>query len=308
MLDDREYMRAPAYRGRWSLTIWLVIVNAAAFVVQNLAYAAFRADSPMAISPVDRLFALSLDGLKHGYVWQLLTFQFMHGGLLHLILNCFAIYMFGRDVEESVGKRRFLTLYFSSGVIGGLFQVLGALIFQVIEAPMLASRFGGEVVGASAGAFGLVAAYATLYPERPLTLLLFFVLPISMRARFLLLISGLMAVFGLLFAHDGVAHAAHLGGMLTGIAFVRWAGRWQWPRFRQPFRRRAPRVLVATHTQKTSPWRPAKAEPNEDLPAAEFISREVDPILDKISQHGIHSLTERERKILEAARQKMAGH
>lgn len=300
MLGDREYMREPAYRGRWSLTIWLVIANAVAFVVQNLAYLAFPASSRIAVSPVDQFFALSLDGLKQGYVWQVLTFQFMHGGVLHLVLNCFAIYMFGRDVEESLGKRRFLTLYFGSGVIGGLFQVLGALVWT--------AKLGGEVVGASAGAFGLVAAYATLYPDRPLTLLLFFVLPVTMRARFLLLISGLMAVFGLLFARDGVAHAAHLGGMLTGIAFVRWAGQWDWPRLRQPFRRQAPRVLVATHTQKTAPWKPAKIEPVEDLPAAEFISREVDPILDKISQQGIHSLTEGERKILEAARKKMTGH
>lgn len=305
MLDDREYMREPAYRGRWSLTIWLVIVNVGAFVLQNLAYMAFPPANRFSLSPVDGLFALSLAGLKHGFVWQLLTFQFMHGGLLHLALNCFAIFMFGREVEGSLGGRRFLTLYFGSGVIGGLFQVLGALIFQVIQAPMFAARFGGEVVGASAGAFGLVAAYATLYPERPLTLLLFFILPVSLRARYLLLISGLMAVLGLVFAHDGVAHAAHLGGMVTGIAFVKWAGQWQWPRFRKPFLRRAPRVLVATHSQKVSPWRPTKAEPGEDLPPEEFISQAVDPILDKISQHGIHSLTERERQVLEAARRKM---
>ncbi len=225
MLGDREYMREPAYRGGWSgwlLTIWLVILNAVAFVVQNLAYQVFGH------ARIDELFALSLPGLKqHYYVWQLLTFQFMHGGLLHLALNCFAIYMFGREVEESLGKRSFLTLYFSSGIIGGLFQVLGALVWE--------ARCGGEVVGASAGAFGLVAAYATLYPQRPLTLLLFFILPITMRARYLLLISGLMAVFGLLFGHDGVAHAAHIGGMLTGIFFVRWAGEWQWPVSGNPF-------------------------------------------------------------------------
>jgi membrane associated rhomboid family serine protease len=292
MLEDREYMREPAYRGRWSLTIWLVIANTAAFVVQNVAYLVFRH------SPTDAYFALSLAGLKAGFVWQLLTFQFMHGGLWHLILNCFAIYMFGREVEESLGKRSFLTLYFSSGVMGGLFQVLGALA--------LPTRFGGEVVGASAGAFGLVAAYATLYPERPLTLLLFFILPITMRARFLLLISGLLALFGLVFPFDNVAHAAHLGGMLTGIIFVRWAGQWNWPVLRQPFRRQVRPVLVTTRAQKVAPWRPPRAAPVEDLPPDEFVSKEVDPILDKISAHGIHSLTERERQILEAARKKMA--
>jgi hypothetical protein len=121
-----------------------------------------------------------------------------------------------------------------------------------------------------------------------------------------LLISGLMAVLGLLFARDGVAHAAHLGGMLTGIVFVKWAGHWHWPQLRQVFRRPTPRVLVATRSEKATPWRPAKSDRTADLPADEFISQEVDPILDKISQHGIHSLTERERRILEAARQKMA--
>lgn len=290
VLEDRDYMREPAFRGRWSLTIWLVIVNVAAFLLQNLAYLA----APR--FPTNAYFALSLTGLKAGYVWQLLTFQFMHGGLLHLILNCFVIYMFGRALEEALGRRRFLTLYFASGVAGGLLQVLGALASERL--------FGGPVVGASAGAFGLVAAYAVLYPDRPLTLLLFFVLPVTMRARYLLLFSGVIALLGML-SPGGVAHAAHLGGMLTGIVFVKWAGHWHWPGVRQPFRRSSTRELVATRSEKAAPWRPPRTAAAEDLPADEFISREVDPILDKISQHGIHSLTARERQILEAARKKM---
>jgi membrane associated rhomboid family serine protease len=124
----------------------------------------------------------------------------MHGGIWHLLLNCFAIYMFGRAVEEALGRRGFLILYFASGVVGGLFQVLAALLVP--------SQFSGAVVGASAGAFGLTAAFAVLYPNRPLMLLLFFVLPVTMRAKYLLLISGLLAVFGLVFRSDNVAHAA----------------------------------------------------------------------------------------------------
>jgi membrane associated rhomboid family serine protease len=297
MLEDREYMREPAYQERWSLTIWLVIVNAVAFVTQKLAYLAFPASFPFE-SPVDRFFALSLPGLKEGYVWQFVTFQFMHGGIWHLLLNCFAIWMFGRAVEEALGRCSFLVLYFASGVMGGLFQVLAALLVP--------SQFSGAVVGASAGAFGLTAAFAVLYPNRPLTLLLFFVLPITMRAKYLLLISGLLAVFGLVFRSDNVAHAAHLGGMLTGIVFVRWASHWHWPQLRQPSRRRAQPALVTTHGQRTSPWRPPRVEADDDLSPDEFLSKEVDPILDKISAHGIHSLTERERKILEAARKKMS--
>ncbi len=78
--------------------------------------------------PTNGYFALSVEGLRHGFVWQLLTYQFMHGGLLHLLLNCWAIYVFGREVEETLGRNSFLTLYFTSGVIGGLFQALAGVL------------------------------------------------------------------------------------------------------------------------------------------------------------------------------------
>jgi hypothetical protein len=99
-----------------------------------------------------------------------------------------------------------------------------------------------------------------------------------------------------------VAHAAHLGGMLFGIFFIRYALDWHWPRLRLP--RPKARPLVRVQSDKTVYL--SKSNPIEDLPAEEFLSREVDPILDKISAHGIQSLTERERRILEAARAKMA--
>ena len=275
----------------------MLIVNIAAFVLQLLV-------SAFSKFPTNDYFALSVEGLRHGYVWQLLTFQFMHGGPLHLLLNCWAIFVFGREVEEALGRRSFLTLYFSSGVIGGLFQALAGVL--------LASRFGGSVVGASAGAFGLVAAFAVLYPERPLMMLLFFIIPVNMRAKFLLLFSALIALVGLAFPSNAangphIADAAHLGGMLTGIVFVRYAvhWHWQWPRFKQP-RRLPPRRLVQVRSQTSAPWAPSKNVVEEDLPPEEFLSKEVDPILDKISAHGIQSLTERERRILEAAREKMA--
>ena len=306
MLENRDYMRAPAFEPRRPMTITLLVVNVIAFVVQTVSYYQFPAASPLAVPPTDAFFALSVNGLKAGYVWQLLTFQFMHGGLLHLLLNCWALYVFGRAVEEALGRRSFLALYFSSGVLGGLLQMLGALVWH--------ANFGGLVVGASAGIFGLIAAFATLYPERQLTLLLFFVVPVNLRAKHLLLLSGVIALLGILlprplaFLFGNVAHAAHLGGMIMGIAYVRQIMHWQWnwwhPR-RQP-RRPPPRELVKAATSK---WRgDHKASPvaREEVSAEEFLSREVDPILDKINAHGIQSLTERERKILESAREKMS--
>src|SRR5439155_20817412 len=103
----------PFRSGWWgSMTVWLVITNVIAFLLQLLLASA----APKAYE----YFPLSVDGLLHGYVWQLLTFQFMHAGWLHLLLNCWGIYMFGREVEDVLGSNRFLTLYFYSGVIVGL--------------------------------------------------------------------------------------------------------------------------------------------------------------------------------------------
>ena len=294
MLENRDYMRAPSFEPRRLVTITFLIINVVAFVLQNVA--AYYAPS----LPVSKYLALSKAGLGEGYVWQLLTFQFLHSGPMHLLLNCWALYVFGRAVEDAVGRRSFVLLYFSSGVLGGLCQMVGALLWS--------SHLGGAVVGASAGVFGLVAAYATLYPERQLTLLLFFVLPISMRARYLLLFSAMMAVFGIVFPDGQVAHAAHLGGMLMGIAYIRQIIHWQWNwlQFRRPPRRTPPRELVKVAATKWPGARQAGPDLGEEVSTEEFLSREVDPILDKISAHGIQSLTEQERKILEAARKKMA--
>jgi len=304
-LADRYYMRQPKSGLSWSATVTLVVTLVIAFLLQ------------IAVLPVefsDQYLALSLDGLKQGFVWQLLTYQFMHGGWIHLLLNCWAIYMFGREVEWMLGKARFLTLYFCSGVFGGLLQMLGAGLWP--------SHFGGAVVGASAGGFGLVAAFAALDPQRQLTMLLYFVLPVRMRAKtlliFCLVLTGLGIAFPSSFFGGGIAHAAHLGGILAGLAWIKLG--WHrdhvtlpWERWMAWWRRLGPlqsrqrkRELVRAAVVQGRPWRTTPTDAEAELPPEEFISRQVDPILDKISAHGIQSLTERERKILEDARKKMA--
>jgi hypothetical protein len=108
-----------------------------------------------------------------------------------------------------------------------------------------------------------------------------------------------------------VAYAAHLGGMFTGFVFVRQfiQGHWRWPQWRLPASRRvAPREFVVTRAGRGKFWQSAGGKPDEELSTDEFVKSEVDPILDKISAHGIQSLTAREREILEKARGKMAKH
>jgi membrane associated rhomboid family serine protease len=290
-LADRHYMREPANSWRFSATVILVVLLVIAFILQQVVPGDFQANYLM----------LTLGGIKRGFVWQLLTFQFLHAGPLHLIFNGFGLWMFGREVEEALGKMRFLALYFLSGAIGGLVQVLLSLL-----SPML---FGGGVLGASAGVFGVIAAYAMLGPNRMLTMLAFFVIPVTMRAKVLIWVSIGISIFGIALAkrtNDHVAHAAHLGGILTGVLFMKFGLSLSDRLWRPLESRRRKRELIRAVSIKIPKWPQGPGETPGDVSQEEFISREVDPILDKISQHGIQSLTERERKILEAARNKMA--
>ncbi|HWD93062.1 MAG TPA: rhomboid family intramembrane serine protease [Verrucomicrobiae bacterium] len=213
MLLDRDYVPTPGRRWKWSATIVLIVLNVLAFLFQITLL-------PKLLDL--RYLALSLWGLQHGFVWQLLTYQFMHGGWLHLLVNCWALFVFGRGVEWAVGKTRFLILYFSSGVIGGLLQVLAALLWP--------NYFAGASVGASAGIFGVVASFALLFPDQQLILLLFFVIPIKLRAKSLLWFELVLTALGISFPNSRlgellglkVAHFAHLGGILTGLAFTRF--------------------------------------------------------------------------------------
>ena len=117
MLEDRSYMRQSPFDSRRSATVMLLIANVLAFVLECVLYG-----YPPRF-PQDGYLALSWTGLQHGYVWQLLTFQFMHGGLLHLLLNCWVIYAFGRELEQALGVKRFLALYFSSGFWADCFKL-----------------------------------------------------------------------------------------------------------------------------------------------------------------------------------------
>ena len=298
MLADRQYMREPSYRPPMSLTTILLIINVVVFIVECAFYGVVPGLGLVPKFHPNDWFALSLDGLKHWHIWQLITFQFMHAGLLHLALNGLGLFVFGGVMEDTLGKPRFLTLYLASGVFGGLLQEFAAWIWP--------QYFGVPVVGASAGILGIVAAFAMLYPEQQLQVLL---LPITLRAKHLLFIYLAWAALGISFPTSvfagSVANVAHMGGMLMGLIYIQYFMNlnlsWPWKRGAN---RTPKRELINYSNSKgglLGRGGPAAGESSN----TEFMSREVDPILDKISAHGIQSLTEKERKILEAARNKV---
>jgi membrane associated rhomboid family serine protease len=146
-------------------------------------------------------------------VWQLISYGFMHGGLNHIFFNMFGLWMFGRDIENVLGSKRFLVYYLTC--------VVGAAIVQLTVAGLQGGIY--PTVGASGGVFGLLLAYAMFFPNR--TVMLLFP-PIPMKAKYFVLGYGLLELYlGVSGSSPGVANFAHLGGMLFGFVLLRrWRG------------------------------------------------------------------------------------
>lgn len=146
--------------------------------------------------------------------WQLVSYAFLHGGLGHLAFNMFGLYFMGADVERTWGRSRFLTYYFAC-VLGAALLHLAMMFLGFVEpAPM---------VGASGGVFGLLLAFAILFPRRTVVPL---IPPIPMPAWLFATLYGALELFlGVTGTASGVAHFAHLGGMLGGFLLLRWGRR-----------------------------------------------------------------------------------
>lgn len=256
--------------GRQSVVLLLIIANVAAFLLQTLATVYDE-------NVIPEWFALSGTGIRSGFVWQFFTYMFLHGGPMHLLVNMLTLYFAGREVEAIAGSRHLLGVYFGGGLLGGVAQVL-------LAAP------GVPLMGASAGVCAVLIAFTTILPEIEITTLLFFIIPVRMRAKYLALglvgIEGFLALSGLL---PHISHVAHLGGCAFGWLYVKQLG------FGNPLR-----------IQKYVFEKRRRAERQARMSPAQFISEEIDPILDKISREGIHSLTRAERRILEKGREKIA--
>jgi membrane associated rhomboid family serine protease len=151
--------------------------------------------------------------------WQLVTYGFLHGSPGHLFFNMLAVYMFGSQIEQVWGPRRYATYFFVC--------VVGAGLIQLAVATWSVSSGGAPypTLGASGGVYGLLLAYGMMFPNRQVMLL---IPPIPMKARTLVIVFGAIELFlGVTGTQSGVAHFAHLGGMLFGFLLIQhWRGRW----------------------------------------------------------------------------------
>ena len=166
---------------------------------------------PLLGGSVEALFALWPLG-THFLPWQVVTYSFLHGSFEHLFFNMLGLWMFGSELERIWGEKRFLQFYAAS--------VLAAALAQLIVTALMGSVY--PTVGASGGLFGLLFAFAVMFPNR--VILLFFVIP--MKARYLVALYGLLELYqGVYVMNSGVAHFAHLGGMVGGLLMIRyWRG------------------------------------------------------------------------------------
>jgi membrane associated rhomboid family serine protease len=214
---------------------------------------------------------LTLVPVRWWFVWNYITFQFLHGGPMHLLFNMLGLYFLGMVLERAWGSKRFVIFYLSCGVFAGICHVV--MTFAMEGATWI------PLLGASGGVYGIVVACAILFPQIRLVLL-FFLVPIRFAA---LLFLG-VAVYSMLQggAGGGVAHAAHLGGAVMAAIWV-----WVLPRFKGA-------ADEANLKRKQGSW-DRKMKQRADEQGA------IDLILDKIKLDGLNSLTRRERQTLQQA-------
>lgn len=242
------------------------------------------------------LFELSSSALASGRVWTLLTYSFLHADFLHIFLNMVGLYFIGTPLEKIVGKGRFYAAYFAGALLGGAL----CLAFSWND------REG--LVGASAAVMSVFSCFCALYPPVPLTFLLFFVIPLSLKPMTMLKIAVAAELVGLASSfsgHSAIAYLAHLGGIGAGLLsarlFRRGIGR-GWTGFGKPkfdfFRKSDPPRLQGEK-------RASDYKFSVNIGGGRTDSDRVDDILDKINSGGFASLTDEEREFLKRARERM---
>jgi len=238
----------------------LVIINVTVFLFVHI----FRAFPWLLVfGMVPRLV------LSKFMIWQLATYMFVHADLWHLAVNMLMLWFFGPAIESAWGRKQFLFYYFFTGIGAGLCS----LIFSF--------NSYAPIIGASGAIFGILAAYAVMFPEH--IILLFFVFPMKMKHAVLVL-AGMNLLGAISSSGSGIAYFAHLGGALFGYIYLKS----EWFKM----------TISRLNWDYLKLWKTKRDVQRKELDQKN-LNQAADAILDKISKYGMDSLTSRERKILE---------
>lgn len=259
-----------AYReysfGSYHLTPWvkrLLIINVAVFL---LTLASPLVGAYLAFQPAGVIFR----------PWTVFTYMFVHAGIGHLFFNMLALFFFGPPLEEKWGSREFLKFYLICGLGGAALSFLFA--------------FHSSVVGASAAVYGVMLAFAMIWPDMPIYL--FAIFPVKAKWLIAIMVAfSLLGMFG--GGADGVAHFAHIGGFAAAWLYMKID-----PKLGGPFKHLR-RMVSRPRLTVVPGGKPPKPPERPRRRADERTYDEIDRVLDKISTHGMASLTPEERKLLD---------
>lgn len=299
----------PGGLGRFSMfppvLKFLLITNLVIFGIEAFFGSLHLGDTILKYFFADYLYLHPLDG--NFFAWQLVSYQFFHGGFWHLFMNLFALWMFGAELEVKWGSNRFLVFYLLSGVGGGLLQVFSPYIFNGTAAVTL---------GASGSVFGVLVAFGMTFPNRPIFMFPIFI-PIP--AKFFVIGYALINVllgFSGSQSGDKVAYFAHIGGAVAGFLLFKFGEKLGIFRFFERLGgRKGQQAAYSSQTEYRDPyanvyqarWEMPKAKKSEEerkpskpinVDGEEITQAKINEILDKISETGYQNLTDREKQIL----------
>jgi len=244
----------------------LIIINVGMYLLQIITS-----------SQIDmvRVFGLSTQTIWP-LIWQPITYMFMHGGVWHVAINMFVLWMFGSELETIWGRNEFLKYYFVTGVGAGIIW----LFFNI----------GGSraiLIGASGAVYGILMAYAMIFPNR--TVYVYFLFPV--KVKWFVLFIGAIAFFSSIGTSSNISHLTHLSGMLIGYLYLRFSGQWRNISFN--FRKK---IIELKTTQK-------KKVNEQDMK----LQQEVDMLMDKANICGWESLSDEEQVKLQSSSWKLSS-
>jgi membrane associated rhomboid family serine protease len=242
--------------------------------------------------------ALSTTGIKSWAGWTVVTYALLHANVIHLLGNLVAIYFLGRELLPQIGERRFVWFSAAAAATGGLVWLL------------VHFERGGSLVGASAIACALIMLFACLYPNREMSFLFFFV-PVTIKPKHLAWIMAAFSVAGLVTGEipggrfaTGIAHSAHIGGMLAALAYFRFVHLREWQTPDGVTEIELPRWLRKKSLARAAA--PPAPKYSVNFTSRESLRAEVDRILDKINSQGFGALTSEEKRLLDEAKDSLS--